>query len=171
MGTLLWWSFVEAMQSPLMAVAKAKNMLTKINFPREAILMGGMYMVGFNFLIRMALPMAVWRVVPGATLVVFPFAMLGLLLCGFAIDLALVPNDGLYGDISRGIPLIASFWMILTPVDYPARSEGLAVSNSISPLTTTVGESLTDQHLEQMALADFVTVISLFVTLVDLYFV
>ena len=41
-GTLLWQTFVEAIQSPISAVQSAKAMLAKINFPREAILLGGL---------------------------------------------------------------------------------------------------------------------------------
>jgi ABC-type polysaccharide/polyol phosphate export permease len=52
--------------------------------------------------------------------------MASLLLTGFAIGLALTPLAGLYGDVGRGIPIIAQFWMLLTPVVYPTRTEGLA---------------------------------------------
>jgi lipopolysaccharide transport system permease protein len=38
----------------------------------------------------------------------------------------LLPVSSLYGDVSRVIPIIASFWMLLTPVVYPPRTEGLA---------------------------------------------
>jgi lipopolysaccharide transport system permease protein len=176
MGTLLWQTFVDSMQSPLTAVSSAKPMLAKINFPREAILMAGMYMVGFNFLIRLVLLVAVmilWQVVPGATLVLFPFAMLGLLLCGFAIGMALVPIGGLYGDVARAIPIVAGFWMLLTPVVYPARTEGLAgwlaVWNPISPLITTARASLTGQPLEHLPAAILVTLAALIASLVGLF--
>lgn len=176
MGTLLWQTFVESMQSPLTAVTKAKPMLAKINFPREAILMAGMYMVGFNFLIRMVLlvaVMAAWQVVPGPTLALFPLMMLGLLLCGFAIGLALVPIGGLYGDVTRAIPIVASFWMLLTPVVYPARETGLAgllaTWNPISPLVTTARATLTGTPLDQLPLALVVTLVALCITLLGLF--
>jgi lipopolysaccharide transport system permease protein len=175
MGTLLWQTFVESMQSPITAVTQAKPMLAKINFPREAILMAGMYMVVFNFLIRMVLlglVMAVWRVVPGMTLFAFPFAMLGLMLCGFAIGMALVPIGGLYGDVARAIPIVAQFWMLLTPVVYPARETGLAgmlaVWNPVSPLITTARASLTGQPLDQLPLAFVVAIMAAAITLLGL---
>src|SRR6056297_2589212 len=150
MGTLLWQTFVESIQSPLTAIQNAKPMLAKINFPREAILMAGMYMVVFNFLIRLVLlaaVMAVWQVVPSGTLLLFPLAMLGLLLAGFCVGLAMVPIGGLYGDVQKAIPILAGFWMLLTPVVYPARSEGLAgilaVWNPVAPLITTARNTLT----------------------------
>jgi lipopolysaccharide transport system permease protein len=129
-------------------------MLAKINFPREAILLGGLYMVIFNFFVRLFLVVAVmifWQVPIDSSVLFFPFAMSALLLTGFAIGLALTPLAGLYGDIGRGIPIIAQFWMLLTPVVYPARTEGLAgwlaTWNPISPLITTARECLTAQPL------------------------
>jgi len=176
MGTLLWQTFVESIQSPITAVTQAKPMLAKINFPREAILMAGMYMVVFNFLIRLVLlvlVMVIWQVVPSATLVAFPFAMLGLMLCGLAIGMALVPIGGLYGDVVRAIPIVAQFWMLLTPVVYPARETGLAgmlaVWNPVSPLITTARASLTGQTLDQLPLAMVITFLAGCITLLGLF--
>jgi lipopolysaccharide transport system permease protein len=152
MGTLLWQVFVDSLMSPSNSINGAKSMLAKINFPREAILMGGFYMVVFNFLIRLILVVGVmlyWRIPVDTGLLFFPIAMFGLLIAGFACGLAITPVASLYGDVSRAIPMIAGFWMLLTPVVYPARTEGLAgilaMWNPVSPLITTARESLTAQ--------------------------
>lgn len=157
MGTLLWQVFVDAINSPGKAVSKAKPMLAKINFPREAILVGGLYMVVFNLLIRIcmvALVMVWFKVTPSATLAFFPVAMAALLLCGFCIGLLLVPVSGLYNDVTRALPMITSFWMLLTPVIYPPKSEGtlalLATWNPVSPLIVTARESLSGQTLSML---------------------
>ena len=154
MGTLLWQVFVDAIMSPIQSLTKAKAMLAKINFPREAILMGGLYMVAFNFLVRLLLVAGVmifWQITPGATLLLFPVAMFSLMLAGFCIGLALTPIAGFYQDIQNAVPIITGFWMLLTPVVYPARTEGLAgvlaVWNPVSPLIVTARESLTGQDL------------------------
>ncbi|MDP4898665.1 MAG: ABC transporter permease, partial [Akkermansiaceae bacterium] len=154
MGTLLWQVFVDGIMCAPTALTAAKPMLAKINFPREAILMGGLYMVIFNFLIRLLLVagvMAYWQVTPTASILFFPVAMAALLLTGFCIGLALSPIAGFYGDVGRAIPMVAGFWMLLTPVVYPARTEGLAgilaTWNPVSPLIVTARESLTGQDL------------------------
>ena len=129
MGILLWQVFVDAITCPPSALTTAKPMLTKINFPREAILMGGLYMVVFNFLIRLLLVAAVmlwWGITPSLTVLFFPVAMAALLITGFCIGLAITPIAGLYGDVTRAIPVVAGVWMLFTPVVYPARTEGLA---------------------------------------------
>lgn len=157
MGTLLWQVFVDSMQSPLQSFGAAKSMLVKINFPREAVLIGGLYMVIFNALIRLILMAGVmlwWRVPLGPNVVFFPVALAALMACGFAIGLVLLPISSLYGDVSRVIPIASGFWMLLTPVVYPARTEGLAgwlaTWNPVSPLIVTARESLTAQPFSML---------------------
>jgi lipopolysaccharide transport system permease protein len=82
----LWQVFVDAIQSPIGSFNSAKSMLAKINFPREAILLGGLYMVIFNFFVRLFLVVAVmifWQVPVDSSVLFFPFAMCALLLTGF----------------------------------------------------------------------------------------
>lgn len=148
-------------------------MLTKINFPREAILMGGLYMVVFNFLIRLLLVAAVmlwWGITPSLTILFFPVAMAALLITGFCIGLAITPIAGLYGDVTRAIPMIAGVWMLFTPVVYPARTEGLAgilaTWNPVSPLIITARESLSGVALSQLATFGVVTGFALLVTFI-----
>ena len=154
MGTLLWQVFVDAIVTPSNSLNSARSMLAKINFPREAILVAGLYMVLFNFLIRLILVIAVllwWKIPVSTTVFFFPVAMGSLLMAGFAIGLAILPISGLYGDVTRAVPMVAQFWMLLTPVLYPARTHGLAgwlaVWNPVSPLIVTARETLTAQPL------------------------
>lgn len=156
-GTLLWQVFVDALQGPSQAMVQARPMLAKINFPREAILVAGLYMVIFNFLIRLVLLWGVmvwWKIIPGASLLLFLPASAALIVCGMAIGMLLAPIGSLYGDIGRAIPIGAQFWMLLTPVVYPPRTTGLAGKlatwNPVSPLITTARESLTNQPLSML---------------------
>lgn len=174
MGTLLWQVFVDAIMSPPNSFNAAKSMLAKSISPRShparRSLHGGLQLFhparprcsGDDFL---ASPHR-WQ--PA----VFPFAMASLLLTGFAIGLALTPLAGLYGDIGRGIPIIAQFWMLLTPVVYPARTEGLAgwlaTWNPISPLITTARECLTAQPLTLLPAFWIVTVCAAMATFLGL---
>lgn len=174
-GTLLWQTFVEAIQSPLSAVQSARPMLAKINFPREAILMSGLSMVLFNFVVRLVLiagVMLIWGIVPGAALLLFPVAMVGLLACGFALGLLLLPAGALYGDIGRAVPIVAQFLMLLTPVVYPARTTGLAgvltTWNPVAPVLVTARESLTGAPLTMPILSLVITMAAIAVCLVGL---
>lgn len=79
------------------------------------------------------------------------------MIAGFAIGMVLVPVGGLYGDVSRAIPMVAQFWMLLTPVVYPARTTGwagwLTQWNPIAPLIASARACLTNQPLEQWGFA------------------
>jgi len=157
MGTLLWQVFADSLQSPAQSFNAARAMLVKINFPREAVLIAGLYMVIFNALIRLALVAVVmvwWKVPVNEMLLFLPVAMAALMAAGFAIGLALVPVSSLYGDVSRAIPIVSGFWMLLTPVVYPPRTDGLAgwlaTWNPVSPLIVTARETLTAQPLTML---------------------
>jgi len=157
-GTLLWQVFVDALNAPINAIQASKSMLSKINFPRESVLVAGISMVLFNFLVRLVLLIGVlvfFHVHPNAGLLFFPIAVLALILCGTSCGLAVAPLGALYGDIGRAIPLITSFWMLLTPVVYPARTSGLAgwlaTWNPVSPLIMVARHSLTGETLSPLA--------------------
>jgi lipopolysaccharide transport system permease protein len=156
-GTLLWQVFVDALNAPVNALQSSKSMLAKINFPRESVLVAGLGMVLFNFLVRLVLLIGVlvsFHVKPDAGLLFFPLAVLALILCGTACGLAVAPLGALYGDIGKAIPLLTSFWMLLTPVVYPARTTGLAgwlaTWNPVSPLILVARHSLTGAPVDQM---------------------
>jgi lipopolysaccharide transport system permease protein len=120
-------------------------------------------MVGFNFSVRlvlMACVMLVWGIAPSESIVAFPIAAIALIGAGFMVGLLIAPLANLYGDMGRAIPVIMPFWMLLTPVVYPARTTGLAgwlaTWNPVSPLLTTARESLTSQSFS--LLPEFVIV-------------
>ena len=175
MGTLLWQTFVDAINAPLNAVAAARPMLAKINFPREAILVAALYTLLFNFAIRLLLMvavMAVWKVVPDGGLVMFPVAVSSLVACGFACGLVILPVGTLYGDVGRAVGIVAQFLMLLTPVVYPARTTGLAgwlaTWNPISPVLTTARDSLTGQNFTHLPAFWAVTAVAVVVTIAGL---
>ena len=175
MGTLLWQVFADAIQSPLSSMNSGRSMLAKINFPREALLISGLYMVLFNFLVRLvllAVVMAVWKVAPGRGVLMFPLAIAGLLACGSVIGFLLLPVGLLYKDVDRGIAIVIPFWMLLTPVVYPARAEGLAgflaTWNLVSPVLTTAREALTGLPFTELAAFGLVSGIALLLCVLGL---
>ncbi len=149
-GTIIWQVFVDALNSPIKTVTSAKSMLTRINFPREAILLAGLGQVIFNFLIRLVLLVGVFawfKITPPATAWLFPFGILSLIMIGFMFGVLLTPLGLLYNDVQQLIPIGAMFLMFLTPVLYPQPEGGLAgwvaQWNPLTPLVTTTRDWLT----------------------------
>jgi lipopolysaccharide transport system permease protein len=141
-GTMIWQVFVDALNSPLNAVSGARAMLTRIKFPREAILLSGLMQVGFSFLVRLLLLaiVFVWfSLVPPLTAVLFPLGILALVVTGFSLGLLLTPLGLLYSDVQRLVTIITPLLMFLTPVLYPMPTSGFAVTLvSLNPLTPLV---------------------------------
>lgn len=143
-GTLLWQVFLDALNSPIKIISASKSMLTKINFPREALILAGMGEVIFNFLIRLIIFAAVilWFKTPLYPTVFFaPIGIIALMLLGLMFGILLAPIAILFEDIQRGMITILSLWFFLTPVVYAVPQTGpaalLATYNPVSPLLIT----------------------------------
>ena len=121
-GTLLWQGFVDALNSPIQLVNQSKQMLTKIKFPHEALIMAGLATVLFNFLVRFILMIGVyfWAGISfHVNMLLAPFGILSLLFLGLIVGVLFLPLSILYGDVQKFIVMITSFWFFVTPIVYP----------------------------------------------------
>lgn len=150
LSTVIWQTFVESLQGPVQAVAQAKVMLAKINFPREAIILAKLGEVGFNFLVKLILVagLFIWFRIPLSwTIVLAPVALLHLVFLGTFAGILLAPLSALYQDFSKSLTFLTGFWLFLTPVIYPVPQEGLfsrlVMLNPVTPLLVTVRELAT----------------------------
>lgn len=146
----LWQTFVEALNGPIQAVTSAKPMLSRINFPREALIIAKLGEVFFNFGIKLILifGLFIWFKVPVTwNAILAPVALIHLVLLGTFLGMLLAPIGALYNDFAMGITLLTGFWLFLTPVVYPVPSEGIFGSivkfNPVTPLLVTTRELAT----------------------------
>ena len=126
-GTLLWSILVDSLTAPLAQVNANRPLLAKINFPREALILSGIYQTLFNAAIKIGILLLVLPLLgihPGWGGLLIPLGILAMVLTGTALGLAITPLGVLYGDIGRGIPLITQFLMYLSPVVFPLASKG-----------------------------------------------
>ncbi|MFZ4801546.1 MAG: ABC transporter permease [Chlorobium sp.] len=151
-GTMLWAIFMDALNAPMQQVNAARGMLAKLNFPREALIVSGIYQTLFNAAIKVALILVTLVVVginPGWNLLFFPLGIVSLILVGTTLGLFITPLGMLYGDIGRALPLFMQFLMYITPVVFPMPKGGLAgtlfMLNPITPLILTARDLLTGQ--------------------------
>ncbi len=130
-GTMLWQLLVESIQSPLVQTTAAKSMLTKLNFPREAVIISGaiklLSSAGTKFLILIP-AIFLLGVVPDWHLALVPLAMLVLIVAGLSLGLILAPLGMIYSDVGRAIPLVAQFAIYLSPVVFAMPEEGKLLS-------------------------------------------
>jgi lipopolysaccharide transport system permease protein len=173
-GTLLWSIFMDSLYAPLNLSNAAKSMLSKINFPREAIILSGIYQSIFNGIIKIALILGtflIFGIYPGWNLLLFPFAFLSLILAGTSIGLMITPVGLLYTDMGRAIPIGLQFLMYLTPIVFPIPSQGWALTffsyNPLTQLFMVCRDWLTGtstQFLNGFLIVNAVTILILFVT-------
>jgi len=149
-GTILWAIFMDAVNAPLQQTTAAKPMLAKINFPREALMLSGIYQTLFNAGIKIGVLLAallIMGVTPGWGMLLFPLAVLSLILTGTALGMLITPVGMLYTDVGKGMPLLMQFLMYLTPVVFPVPTGGWAATlfqlNPLTPLILTARDLLT----------------------------
>ena len=149
-GTTIWQAFVDALNAPLRTVTLARPMLTRINLPREALLLSALAQVGLGFVVRFALLIVVlawFHIIPPITAALFPLGITSLVLFGFLIGVLLTPLGLLYSDVQQAVPIATTFLMLLTPVLYPVPESGLAHTiaklNPLTPLVVVTRDWLT----------------------------
>lgn len=149
-NTALWQTFVDAVTGPVQAIAQAKPMLARVNFPREAIVLAKLGEVGFNFGIKLILIIGLFvyfQVPLSWTVILAPVALVHLIFLGTLVGVLLAPVGVLYQDVSKSLNMVMGFWLFLTPVIYPVPTEGifgaLVALNPVTPLIVTIRELAT----------------------------
>ena len=138
-GTTLWTIFTESINKPIQRYKAAMSMMTKLNFPREALLLAAIYDMLFSVFIKMIvlLPLLVFLgMSPSFSWSMSLLIALGVVFTGIAIGIFIAPFGILFNDLSRAINLILPFIMYLTPVVYALPKDSfLARAQIYNPVT------------------------------------
>jgi lipopolysaccharide transport system permease protein len=141
-GSLLWSILSDSISSPIISTIAAKSILTKINFPKEALITSGILKLLFNTAIKVVLLLIfvfAYGIGFSWSLLLFPFAILGGVIVGTTIGLLLTPIGMLYTDISRLITFGMQFLMYATPVVFVVPKSGaMKTVMELNPLTSIV---------------------------------
>jgi lipopolysaccharide transport system permease protein len=139
LGTVLWQTFIEALNSPERALKMSASFLGKVKFPHEAIILAQFAQILFHLFTRVILVILlflVFKVTVSWSVLLAPIALSFLIVLGVSIGLLLVPIIKLVQDISRSMQVIQLAWFFLTPVIYPAPNNPyLAFIVKINPVT------------------------------------
>ncbi|ARN79515.1 hypothetical protein BST97_15535 [Nonlabens spongiae] len=139
-GTLLWSIIVDSINAPLQNTNSSRSILTKINFPKEGIILSGVFKLWFNTLVKIVIMVAfilIFEIDLGLGLLLFPVAILAGTIIGTTIGLFITPIGMLYKDVGRLITFGLRFLMFATPVVYavPQQSGLLKTIMELNPLT------------------------------------
>jgi lipopolysaccharide transport system permease protein len=157
-GMVLWLTFADAVNSPMQMMAQSRSMLTKLNFPREALILAGVGELLFTALVRFALlgvVMLWFGVGLAASALLVPFGVLVLVSVALGLGVLLTPVALLYRDVEQGLAILLTLWMFVTPVLYPPPTTwpgSLTMAlNPVSPVLDTTRAWLlggAPQHLD-----------------------
>ncbi len=157
-GTLLWSIITEAVNSPTGSTNSARGLLSKINFPKEALIISGIYKLLFNASVKILLLVAfVFLFGLGFhwSLLLLPLVILSAVLFGVTIGLFLTPISMLYKDVGKIVSMGFSFLMYITPVVYAIPETGLMrtimMVNPFTPVILTGRDLLVGAQPEFLA--------------------
>ncbi len=158
-GTMVWQMLVESVQSPLLEVGLSRSFLTKLNFPREALILSGVLKQLFNLAIKLLIlipAVMLLGVMPDWHLLLLPLGLLATVITGVSIGLLVAPVGMLYNDVARIIPLFAQFFMYVTPVVFAMPESGTMAQlfrlNPATPLVLTCRSWLTGGETPMLGL-------------------
>lgn len=138
-GTTIWSIFGESLNMTILTVKSNINIITKINFEKEALITLGFIKLIFNLLIKFGLIfffMIYFQVVPTISFLYFFPLLIITMLFFISLGTIITPLGVLYGDVSRFIPIALQILMYVTPVLYVMPSDGfLKLIMNMNPLT------------------------------------
>jgi homopolymeric O-antigen transport system permease protein len=169
-GTLLWSIIKDAINSPTASTNAAKGIMSKINFPKEALILSGIYKLLFNSSVKIVL-LIVFVFTFGigfhTSLLLFPLAILGAILFGTTLGLFITPIGMLYKDIAKMVSVGLGLLMYVTPVVYAIPKEGIMKTimewNPFTPLILTTRDFVVGA--EPMYLPYFIGIIAVCIPL------
>jgi lipopolysaccharide transport system permease protein len=128
-GIVLWTIFSEAVNAPIINGTNSKSILVKLNFPREAIIISGLYQVLLNAAIRSVLLIVLLTAIGffrlDWNLLLFPLSIISLIIAGTIVGMFFFPFAMLYSDINKALPIILQLGMFVSPVVYIPLEKGM----------------------------------------------
>ncbi len=144
LGSTVWGLFMSFYSNTSKSLAEYTGLIQQINFPHEALVVKQVAQTVAAFVINMALiliVLLVFKVVPSWKIVLFPLAIVPLMLLGTGIGMVLAVISAVANDMEKAATAVMGFLMYLTPVIYAPDRQNALISAVIkwNPLAYLVG--------------------------------
>lgn len=154
-GTIIWSLITESINKPLGVLNEYTSIISKINIPKEALLLIGFYSVLINHFIKLILVfimLVLFQVVPTISLLYYiPLVVLTIIFF-MAIGLLLMPFEYMLPDIGKLKNYGLMGLMYLTPVVYANPGKGLLAKimqyNPLSVFVDGMRNALTGRNVD-----------------------
>lgn len=138
-GLTVWQLFATGINSGCMSLVSSGSIISKINFPLEALVFSSVAQAIFEFMVKCCLIIVfffAFRYRPTWGIVLFPVAVIPMLFFTMGLSLLLSLVNGVVRDTANVVTIVSTFLMFLTPVLYPISSEKSLIFklNILTPL-------------------------------------
>lgn len=140
-GTSLWQLFAGCLASSTGSLAAAGSLVTKVNFPKVALVLASVGSPIFDFVVRLV-PLAViftsYSVPLKWQTIFMPFTLAPLILLALGLGFVMSVANLVLRDVGNGLGIALTLGMFITPVLYPPPIEWpfvlINIVNPASPL-------------------------------------
>ncbi len=167
LGLTVWQIFAGGIRTCSNAIVAGGGMVVKINFPKETLVLSAMGEAQIETLVRFALTLVVfilYGVVPEWTVVLFPFALLPIVLFTLGLGLMLSLLNAVVRDVANVVSLASTFLLFITPVLYPEPKAGFfkqfSAFNPLASLVAGPRDLIVKGYLTQPGLFMFYSALS-----------
>lgn len=165
----IWQLFSGSLQACTNSLTRAGSLVTKINFPKEALIFGAIGQPLFDFLVRLipVIIVFIWQgVVPAWQAIFLPFVFLPILLLALGFGFVLAIANLLLRDIGNALGIVLTFGMFLAPIVYPPPVDWpfvlINTLNPFSPLLIAAQDLIGTGHLSRPGAFSFAFIFAFF---------
>lgn len=150
-GMSVWQLFAGCLSSCTASLVSSGSLVTKLNFPKEALVIAALGQPVFDFFIRLVPVIAIfvgWGVMPSSGAVLIPVVLLPVILLALGLGFVLSIANLVIRDTGNALGTILGVGMFLTPVLYPPPVRWpfylVNLLNPLSPLLTATQDLIAD---------------------------
>ena len=122
LGLSVYQFFATGITAACGSLVDAGDMIAKVSFPREVLVMAAIAQAAFEFLVKTFLIAAVcvfYHYLPPAGFLLFPLVLVPLVFLTLGLGLFLSLVNAVFRDTAQAMGILLMFLMFLTPVLYP----------------------------------------------------
>jgi lipopolysaccharide transport system permease protein len=122
LGISVYQLFSSGLSASCGALIEAGDMIAKVSFPREVLVIAAIAQAVFEFLVKVvliALVCVYYQVLPPAGALWSPLALIPLLMLALGLGLFLSLLNAVFRDTAQAVGVLLMFLMFLMPVLYP----------------------------------------------------
>jgi lipopolysaccharide transport system permease protein len=174
LGLTVWHIFAGGLRDCSNSIVAGGNMVAKINFPKEALVLSSIGETLVETMIRLALTafvFALYKVAPAWTVILFPLTLIPLLLFTLGLGFMLSILNAVFRDVANMVSLSSTFLLFITPVLYPEPKtvffKSFMVFNPLAALVTAPRDLVVKGYLTQPFSFWFYSVLSLIIFIIS----